>query len=55
MDPAYFAPTEMQDSQVRACFSRGVPLPDGNEGSGVANDQEWVVLSDDESVPDYDG
>ena len=49
------APTEMLDSQVRACFSRGGPLPDGNEGPGVANDQEWEVPSDDEFVPDYDG
>ena len=49
------APTEMRDSHVRACFSRGGPLPDGNEGPGVANDQEWEVLSDDEFVPDYDG
>ena len=47
------APTEMLDPEVRACFSRGGPLPDGNEAPGVANDQEWDVHTDDDFVPDY--
>ena len=48
------APMEMRDSHVRACFSRGGPLPDGNEGPGVANDQEWDVHTDDDFVPDWE-
>ena len=55
------APTEMRDSHVRACLLRGGPLPDVNEGPGVArayvpleaDDQESDVPTDDEFVPDW--